>query len=234
MYKHACEGLEPIRLSNPIRKATLDGIAKVKGNVGNSKDPLLPCHLKKMSGVVNVNDVWEFVTFVCVLVLFRTLLRISHAVASGHSLRRSDVVFNSKGCLLAVRSSKTSPKGGEIQYLPVMYASDKDICAVSWLKRFLRAHPMGREDQLFSIQGRKLTYKVFSDRLNKLLAKSQIHGDFASHSLRRGGATHMSMIDCTVMEIKSRGNWKSDCVYRYIRQPMSHKIKVEKKVSSSV
>ena len=234
VYMHVCKGLEPIRVSDPILKATLEGIARVKGRGNDSKDPILPSHLKKMSKVVNVNNVWELLTFVCALVLFRTLLRISNAVVSDHSILRSDLMFNSKGCMFGVRSSKTTTKSGPTQYLPVMLADDPDICAVRWLRKFLAHHPVMDSDQLFSVEGKGLTYNVFSNRFKNLLSKAGIEGNYASHSLRRGGATYMSMIDCTVPEIKARGGWKSDCVYRYIRQPMSHKLKVEKLVSSAV
>ena len=234
VYMHVCNGLEPVRINNPILKATLEGIARSKGKGNDSKDPILPEHLEKIARVVDVGNVWELATFVAILVLFRTLVRISHAVVSDHTLLRSDLQFNSSGCMLAVRSSKTNSKGSPVQYLPVMYAEDSKICAVMWLKRFVRLHPDKSSDQLFSTGGRKLMYNVFSDRFKSLLIKAGVVGNFASHSLRRGGATHMSMNNCTVAEIKVRGGWKSDCVYRYIGQPMSHKLKVEKKVANSV
>ena len=234
VYMHTCMGIEPVRFSNHILKATLEGIARVSVKGSDIKDPLLPRHLKKIANVVNINDVWESITFVCMLVLFRTLLRVSHAVASDHTLLRSNLVFNSSGFMLAVRSSETSSNGQPIQYLPVMFAKDKEICAVVWLRKFLAISPVRKGDQLFSVGGKKLTYNVFSARLKALLVKACIKGNFASHSLRPGGATHMSMIYCSLAEIKARGGWKSDCVFRYIRQPMSHKLKVEKAVAKSV
>ena len=40
----------------------------------------------------------------------------------------------------------------------------------------------------------------------------------------------MSMSGCTIAEVKQRGLWKSNCVFRYIRQPISHNVWVDKKV----
>ena len=41
----------------------------------------------------------------------------------------------------------------------------------------------------------------------------------------------MSMVNCNVSEIKARGNWASDCVFRYIKPPLSHLAKADKKVA---
>ena len=40
----------------------------------------------------------------------------------------------------------------------------------------------------------------------------------------------MSMNSCTISEIKARGGWKSNCVFKYIRQPLSHGLNVKKKL----
>ena len=79
-----------------------------------------------------------------------------------------------------------------------------------------------------------LTYSMFSKGFKKLLIRAGIHGNFASHSLRRGGGggTFMSMINCPLSQIRARGRWKSDCVYRYIKPPLNSKIVADKKVAS--
>ena len=230
VYMLVCKGLDPTRMSNPILRSTLEGIARVKGREEKGKDPILPIHLKKVATVVNLNCPIELLTFVTMLVLFRTLLRVSHVVCSSHTLTRADVKFNGAGMLLAIRSSKTISKGGRVEYMPVLFAKEKEICAVFWLKKFLSLFPRSHEDQLLSLDGKKFTYNVFRVNLKKLLSKAGVVGDYASHSLRRGGATFMSMSSCTIAEIKARGGWKSNCVFRYIRQPLSHRLSVEKKV----
>ena len=81
---HVCAGLDPVRFSNPILKATLEGIARVKGRGQKGKDPLFPNHLRKVSQVVNLAVDWELLVFTAMLFLFRTLLRVSHVVVSPH------------------------------------------------------------------------------------------------------------------------------------------------------
>ena len=41
----------------------------------------------------------------------------------------------------------------------------------------------------------------------------------------------MSMLNCPVSQIRARGRWKSDCVYRYIKPPLGSKIRADKAVA---
>ena len=234
VYMHVCLGREPIRLSNPVLKATVEGIGRVKGRASKGKDPLFPSHLKKVAKVVNVHVGWEVLVFTCMLFLFRTLLRVSHVVRSPHTLLECDVKFNAKGMLVAVGSSKTSRKGESVEFLPVVYAGDNDVCAVKWLKKFLKMYPKAQGDPLFSFDAKPVFYSKFLNEFHKLIKKARVEGNFATHSLRRGGARHMSMSGCSVAEVKERGRWKSDCVFKYIRQPLMHMLKVDKKVVENV
>ena len=61
--------------------------------------------------------------------------------------------------------------------------------------------------------------------------KADVNEHFASHSLQRGGATFMSMIDCPVPQIKARGRWRLDCIYRYIKPQIEAIVKADKKVA---
>ena len=216
VYVHVCNGLDPVRLSDPVLKATLAGVERSKAGHKVGKDPMLPVHLVKIAKVVNLCDDLEMLVFIAMLLLFRTLLRVSHVVRSQHSLKRGDVKFNSEGCLVAIHSSKTSKSNGEVVYLPVVSGADPKICAVRWLKQLLIKFPGSSGDLLFSTKEKSgLSYGMFSSRFRKLVERAGLSGDFASHSLRKGGATFMSMSGCGLTEVKDRGGWKSDCVYRY-------------------
>ena len=230
VYMHVCEGLEPVRLSNPILRATLEGIGKTKGKSNGRKDAILPSHLKELAKVVDVKSVWEVLIFTCILFLFRTLLRVSHVALSSHTLLNSDVKFNANGMLVCVRSSKTVKRGEELVYIPVAFAEEKSICAVRWLKVFRGMVKASRGGFLFALDGQPIPYNKILKGFKCLLKKAGIVGDFATHSLRRGGATHMSMSGCSVAEVKQRGRWKSNCVFRYIKQPVKHMLKVDRKV----
>ena len=232
IFYHVCAGLEPIRSSNSILKATLNGIKRLATAAPQGKDPIFPSHLRSISRIVDCYDVLDMLVFVASLLMFRSLLRISHIVDSAHTLLRSDVVFNDSGCVLLVRSSKTLKNGKNELCIPINLGKDKSICAVRHLRMLVNRFPKGPSDPLFSTASiTKFSYSMFSKRFSKLISRAGLVGDFASHSMRRGGATYMSMIDCNVAEIKARGHWASDCVFRYIKPPLSHLAVVDKKVA---
>ena len=64
--------------------------------------------------------------------------------------------------------------------------------------------------------------------------RAGLRGDFASHSLRRGGASYMSMAGCTVTQVKERGGWASDCVYKYIVPSLRYKVLVDKDFAQKI
>ena len=171
----------------------------------------------------------------CATLTPQDLLRVSHVVRSDHTLRREDVLFNSKGCLLRVRSSKTTGGEGNERFIPVTWASEASMCAARGLKALLGKVPGSPKDPLFSAVGLPgLSYSVFHKVFKSLVIRAGLSGDFASHSLRRGGATFMSMVGCTISQVKDRGGWVSDCVYRYIKPPIAHKVLIDKKFVSRV
>ena len=51
----------------------------------------------------------------------------------------------------------------------------------------------------------KLTYSLFAKKFKELTIRAELKGDFASHSLRRGGATFMSMLERPVGTDQSQG-----------------------------
>ena len=209
VFMHTCYGLSPVTMSNPILKATLKGIENVEGNVGSGKDPLFPKDLRAIAKIVKVDSYLELLVFTAMLVLFRTLLRISHVVESKHMILRSDVKFNAQGFLLSVKSAKNLKANGSNMYIPVVKSDNSSICAVFWLEKLLAKSQGDGDTPLFVTEsGGKLTYSVFSRKFKEFISRAGLVGDFASHSLRRGGATHMSMQGCSVSEVMDRGGWK--------------------------
>ena len=233
IFFHVCAGWEPVRMSNPVLKATLKGIEKLKSGDSKGKDPMLPEHLKKIMRVLDLSSDLELLVYVSSLFMFRTLLRISNIVISPHTLRVRDVRFSDAGCLVYVNSSKTTTSQDDSTVLPLLFSTDKNICAASWLLYMVKRFKPKREDYLFSAPSLPgLTYVKFAKKFKDLTIKAGLVGDFASHSLRRGGATFMSMLERPLDQIKARGLWKSDCVYRYIAPPLSAKIAGEAVVAS--
>ena len=49
-------------------------------------------------------------------------------------------------------------------------------------------------------------------------------GDYASHSLRRSGATHLFLNGVPVETIRIIGDWRSDAIYKYLKPTPDSKL----------
>ena len=49
---------------------------------------------------------------------------------------------------------------------------------------------------------------------------------YGTHSLRRGGATWMFLAGIPIEVIKQIGDWKSDCIYKYIKPNIKDTAKI--------
>ena len=109
---------------------------------------------------------------------------------SDHNVLHSDVKFNALGCLVAIRSSKTERKGDHVRYIPVVESPQKEICAVNLLKELIVKFNVKADQPLFCLLGGEpVSYSRFSRKFKLLLGDAGIQGNYASHSLRRGGLT---------------------------------------------
>ena len=139
----------------------MNGINNLSGSAAQGKDPIFPTHLRAIAKIVKFYDVLDVLVFVATLLMFRSLLRVSHIVDSSHTLLRSDVVFNDSGCVLLVRSSKTLKAGKGDLLIPINWGKDDSICAVRYLKMLLRMFPRPPSAPLFSSNGvTKFTYSM--------------------------------------------------------------------------
>ena len=161
-------------------------------------------------------------------------LRVSHIVVSPHTLLRGDVQFFKWEVLVSIRSSKTK-KSGKPTEIPIPYGRDKFSCPVYWLDKLFRRYPRNKNDYLFStIKVQSVSYSMFNTALKSLTAKAGIKGDFATHSLRRGGTTSLHHKGAPLPYIRERGQWASDCIYKYIKPSTISKIKNDKKFSTTL
>ena len=71
--------------------------------------------------------------------------------------------------------------------------------------------------------GKSLSYSDFISEFKLLVRKSKFQGNFASHSLRRGGTTTLFNVRVPIAYVKDRGQWKSSCVFKYITPTLGDK-----------
>ena len=104
-------------------------------------------------------------------------------------------------------------------------------CPVYWLDKLFTRYPRNKNDYLSKV--RSISYSIFNTALKSLTFRARLKGNFATHSLRRGGTTTLHQKGAPLPYIRERGQWASDCIYKYIKPSVVSKIKNDKKFSTT-
>lgn len=228
-------GYNPPDISGSLIKLTLNGLKRVKKDAVRQRDPVKLSHLKRMYRILDCETDLDLMFWAMCLFLFRTLLRVSHVISSPHTLLRKNVKLTDWGMLVKVKSSKTNQYGSKPTCIPVNKLSVVHYCPVFWLGKIFKIQGPNYSGPLFSLPGMSvLDYNWFSDKLCDVVRKSNIKSVISSHSFRKGGATFMSSCDVPLVDIKSRGGWKSNAIFRYLEEPLSKKRSRDEKVCDNI
>lgn len=195
----------------------ISGVKRAKIFKPFVRDPVLVSHLLKMYHGMSFRSLIDVQFWAACLLMFRALLRVSNIVGV-HALKCADVVFTSWGLLLYVNSSKCS---SELHVIPIAAVNQVSLCPVFWTRLTLKNRVSSAV--IFS----ELSYNIFRKKLKLLLSQCNISDHLSSHSFRSGGATCMAALGIPVLEIKERGGWKSDCIFKYIKEPLSYRVAKE-------
>jgi hypothetical protein len=143
--------------------------------------------------------------------------------ASG--LRRCDVVnLCVDSFVLIVRRTKTIQFGERVLQIPYVSCLDSRICPVRALLRHLTLSRLSPDHSLFAyISGGRSFVLCLSEFVQKLrvgLKKIGLNpAEYSGHSLRRGGCSLGFSAGLSVFDLKTRGDWRSSAVERYIQVP---------------
>lgn len=234
IFYHKLTGYAPPSVSSVSVKLTLLGIKRKPHVVHQARLPITLAHLKKIYIHLDLSRSTHIMWWACLLILFRSLLRVSHVTESPHNLLVQDVKFIDAGLILIIHTSKTAQVSSQPRYIPIAHLQDKSMCAVFWLKRWLSLSQAPPSAPLFSLNRRALTYRAFQAALAASVKKAGLKGKISSHSFRRGGATFLSAIGMPIEKIKERGGWKSDTALTYIAEPIQVKMRREGVVSNVI
>lgn len=233
LFMHKLSNCLAPPLNHPLLESILTGIRNKEDGTSVKKEPFTPELLARVYRIVNLSVHDELLTWIGLLLMFRSLLRVSHITVSSHTLRRYDVKFLSWGVIILVRSSKTSRKYLPSFEIPICAGNNQNLCPVWWLKLLFEIYPRKESDYLFSTDScPSLSYSSFRRLFRKFCVRAGINGNFGSHSFRRGGATFMSKIGLPVAAIKDRGLWSSNAVFDYIKPSVGHRKEVDEIFSS--
>lgn len=227
---HKFKGYPPPSVSSDEVKLALLGL-KNDSELSVPRDPVTLTHLKLIFSCLNVKDKSQLMFWAAILLLFRSLLRVSHITSSPHCLCVSDIEWVGDGLVLKVYSSKSMKKSRTPRLLPIAPMECKKFCAVYWLKTWLSSCKLGPSSPLFSLDGSPLPYNAFHKALLKVVQTAGISDKITSHSFRHGGATFLSSIGVPIEKIKDRGGWSSTAVYKYISESLDVKAQRDGKIA---
>ena len=214
--------------------ATLQGVRRFWAKPSKSVMPITLKNLADMAKLLNFKDLNSLSLWAAILVGFFGLFRKDNltegkagAWNSRASLVRDDVLFSEDGetVWLRVRYSKTIQCGERCHWVPLRRVPGSALCPVAAVRALMIA-TTGRagDSALFVIEkgtGKKtqlvpMSHGDLVKGLKALAAAVGLNpGDYAGHSLRRGGATAALQLDVHSVYIKLQGDWKSDCYERY-------------------
>ena len=123
--------------------------------------------------------------------------------------------------MLTCRHSKSNQFGQRLHVIPYASCPDHRLCPVRAVYTHLTNSILHQDSPLFNFTeyGRQkfLSHSFFVKQLKRGI--QQISRDptlISAHSLRRGGATLSFMCNIPAEQIKSRGDWASNCYQWYI------------------
>jgi hypothetical protein len=206
-------------------RLVLKGAKRLLGARQTQKAPLLPEHLLQIRACLDFSRPLHVTFWAAALTGWWGLLRRSNLVGA-HAVTRDSVQPLADGVRLTVRSSKTAQLGDRPRrlLLPRLRRPSRAVLLCPWTALVAHLRSGGRnwpgESRLFCYRSgcelRPLSEPMFSRLLGDSIRRAGITGDFASHSLRRGGATFASACGLPLDDIKTLGDWTSSVVCRYV------------------
>ena len=229
-------GASPIPYGDHGIKKCMAGIRRVLGDSTKQAPPLLPAQLLRLFTYMYLTG-GHIALRAAMLLSFRALLRKCHVTNSESTLLRSDFTFSRWGMIVRVRRSKTIQFRERVHTIPVACVANPALCAVYWVQRHFRDAPGGEGDHAFLIRSRgrlvSMPYTFYLSSIKYLSDRARLHpGNFSTHSLRRGGATFLRLCGATILEIKERGDWRSDAVFEYLKASLPERLALDLRVSA--
>lgn len=156
---------------------------------------MLWSYLKRMYMCIQISSPLLCQFWTACLVMFWSLLRISHIVPSDHTLPW----FQEWGVVLSIRSVKCNYS--EVHEIRIRSIKNPRY-GVVYLLRKLYLSKQG--DVVFPL----LSYAGFHSLLKFTVMRAHITVRLTSHSVCRGGASFLSSVGMPLYQIKESGSWK--------------------------
>ena len=219
-------------------------VKRVKGTAPAYKLSLSLQQINSLLHHLDITNIRDLQTWCFITLGFYGLLRISAVTtpsedvdsANQNTMRKADATPTPYGIILTIKHSKT------VQYAErVFHAVIPRIgglyCPTLALLTFLQltsALPAAAPLLAFQANTGKVIPLAATNarqRLKKLLITLGLPTqDYNSHSLRRSGASYLLAKGVPLETVKVLGDWKSDCVFKYLKPVATDKLTLVNKI----
>ena len=179
------------------------------------------------------------------LLQYYGLLRIGEIVKSPHTIQAANVheSRNTSKLLIILYTSKTHGLDSQPQQIKIFGKGNIEIntkyarhtsyilkkeelgkfCPVEWTKRYIHLRGprslTSNDDPLFRLSDKSpLNSTMLRNLLRQIINELNLEGSlYDTHSFRIGRATDLFKSGVTIDNIKQLGRWKSNAVYKYLR-----------------
>ena len=164
------------------------------------------------------------------------LFRISEVASGEHAVKACDIHigFNKKKFLFVLHSSKTHEHSTALQLIKISSKTKKKKCKISWPKTtailpcpFQVLHEFARvrggyksDTEPFFVfpDNSPISQQQLSNCLKLMLQTSGFNEKvYGTHSLRSGRSCDLFQLGLSIETIKKLGQWKSNAVFRYLK-----------------
>lgn len=221
---------------------SLRGMGRIKPHLIKQARAISPDMLIAMHTFFNFSSHFEIVLWCLFLFGFFLFARKSNLVPDSNNykekkfLTRENVQVVGDILLVHIKWSKTIQFGQRIIEIPLVKIPGSVLCPVKAFTNMCKAVPALPSAPLFSLpKGKCITYYQYQNKLRYFIGKVGLNPDeFSTHSMRRGGTSYAFHSKVPIPLIKSHGDWKSECFYRYLSFSLEDKLLVASKMKESI
>ena len=175
----------------------------------------------------NMQQYTEILYKAVFLIMYYGMMRVGEVAESPHAIKAANIHIgsNEDKILVILYSSKnhgkeSKPQKSKISALQGNNIKEKFFCPFSALRQYLNIRgPYVDETEQFFVWPDRSPLKPVQVRstLRFMLKKLNLSAElYNTHSMRGGRSVDLSRFGYSVQEIRARGRWRSNVVYRYL------------------
>ena len=221
-HLHVISGLVS-PLDGALRVTLATRALKRSSGAPRKRSPITFQLLERMGTLVNKREFDDLRFWAAATTAFFGFLRVSEFTVEGQfnpsiDLSLDDLTFSDGAAHIRLKTSKTDQL--RVGVTIHVGATGGAVCPVSALREFVFARGPAPGPLFTDEWGLPPTRAWLTSRLDDVMSRLGIEGDFTSHSFRIGAATTAAANGIPDHLIKVMGRWSSDAYRTYIRTPV--------------